>query len=515
MGANTEKRGITTGEKSFFRARTMNSNDTEEEKTSSNQPIVRILIVDDDEVICQQLERLYTHSGYLATIATSGEGALKRLEKEDIDLVVTDLKLPGISGIELTRRVQETYPDVPVIAITGYADIDNAVEVLKLGANDYIVKPFSAAAIQESTKIVLEKAHAFTEIRHLRRDLKNSHEFGGMLSKTPEMHRVFEIIRAVAATDMTVLVEGETGTGKELVARAVHYLSPRKKNPLVAINCAGLPETLLESELFGYERGAFTGADQSRAGKIELAHEGTLFLDEIESTSLSMQAKLLRVLEDKRVERLGSSKPVLIDMRVIAATNVSLEDMVSKGKMRSDFYFRINVVPIRILPLRQRREDIPLLVQDFLRHHPAARHKKITGVSRSAMNRLMQYHWLGNIRELQNVLERAIVLGSGRTIEKVELSATKIPEQESGKSISSPLSLSDWLREQERQYLIRQLETFGGKIGLAARSCGIGVRTLSRKLRFFGLDKKAFQCKPSDALVVNRNPLDEKRIRSS
>jgi DNA-binding NtrC family response regulator len=464
------------------------------ESHSLPEPIPHILVVDDDPLIRHQIERLYSHKGYNVALAATAEDALERLKAEDIDLVVTDIHLPGISGTELTERMQRLYPDVPVIVITGYADIGNAVEVLKLGANDYIVKPFSAAAIQESTQGVLEKARAFTEIRHLRRLLKDRYEFGGMLSKTTEMHRVFEVIRLVAGTDATVLVEGETGTGKELVASAIHHQSPRRNGPFVPINCAGFPETLLESELFGYERGAFTGANQSRLGKIELAHRGTLFLDEIESMPLSMQAKLLLVLQDQKVQRLGATRRTQIDMRVIAASNMPLEDLVSRGQMRSDFYYRINVVPIRLIPLRQRREDIPLLVQDFLRHHQVAVRKGITQVSRQAMDKFLQYAWLGNVRELHNVLERAIVLTTGRVIEKVDLPETRLATLDNGQGCApATLPLREWLAEQEKHYLLQQLEACGGKIGLTASVCGVDTKTLYRKMRSYGLDKKVFR----------------------
>ncbi len=458
------------------------------------QLVPRILVVDDDPAVRQQLERLYAHAGYEVAAVGSAEGALERLEVGDIDLVVTDIRMPGLSGIELTEKMQKLYPDVPVIVITGHADISSAVEVLKLGAADYIVKPFNAAAIQESTRLVLEKAWVFTELRHLRRSLKDRYEFGGILSRTPEMHRVFEIIRMVADTDVTVLVEGETGTGKELVADAIHYQSTRRQGPFVTINCAGVPETLLESELFGYERGAFTGADQSRPGKIELAHGGTLFLDEIESISLAMQAKLLLVLQDRMVQRLGGSRRTQVDMRVIAASNVPLEDLLARGQMRKDFYYRINVIPIRLIPLRQRREDIPLLVQDFLRHHPLAIRKGITGTSRKAMDRLIQYSWPGNVRELQNVLERAIVLASGRVIEQVDLPhAPASFVSGNGREGAPTLPLREWLNEQEKQYLLRQLEACRGKIGLTAKVCGVDVKTLYRKMRFHGLDKRNFR----------------------
>ena len=453
-----------------------------------------ILVVDDDPLVRQQLERLYSHAGYTVAVVNSGEEALERLEAGDIDLVVTDIWLPGLSGVELTQRMQERFADTPVIVITGHADIDNAVEVLKLGASDYIIKPFSAAAIQESTRVVLEKGRAMMELRHLRRVLKDRFEFGGMLSKTPEMHRVFEIIRVVSETEVTVLVEGETGTGKELVASAVHYQSSRRDGPFITINCGGVPETLLESELFGYERGAFTGADQARPGKIEMAHGGTLFLDEIESMSLAMQAKMLLVLQDRKVQRLGSTRKAQIDMRVIAASNVPLDDLVARGRMRSDFYYRINVVPIRLLPLRQRREDVPLLVQDFLRHHPVSIQKGRLGISRQALAQLMRHSWPGNVRELQNVLERGIVLTSGRVIERVDLpEAPAAPAASDGLQMRSALPLREWLDEQEKLYLIQQLEACGGKIGLTAKACGVDGKTLYRKMRFHAIDKRGFR----------------------
>ncbi len=464
-----------------------------ERNTSLEGPETQIIVVDDEPVICQQLERLYSHSGYSVTIANSADEALQRLENRNIDLVVTDIRLPGLSGIELTKRIQENHPDIPVIVITGYGDIDTAVEVLKLGASDYILKPFSAAAIQESTRAVLKKAQVNTDIRHLRSSINDQYKFEGMLSKSPEMHRVFEIIRSVSSTDITVLIEGETGTGKELVANAIHNQSPRQEGPFITINCAGIPESLLESELFGYERGAFTGADQARAGKIELAHGGTLFLDEIESMSPAMQAKLLCVLETKKVQRLGGSRTVQIDMRVVSASNVPVENLVAQGKMRSDFYYRIGVIVINLNPLCQRREDIPLLVHNFLNHHPVAASRQIREISTAAMKRLIEYHWPGNIRQLQNVLERAIVLTKGRSIEEIDLPNGAVAEQAEVKGISPTLPLRQWLNEQEKQYLLHQLVASGGKIGLTAKNCGMDVKTLYRKMRFHGLDKKGFQ----------------------
>jgi two-component system response regulator AtoC len=463
-----------------------------------------ILVIDDEVLLSQQLERLFLQRGFEVDCVHNAEDALTRLESGNIDLIVTDIFLPGQSGVELTRIAREAYPDVPIIVMTGFAEIGSAVEVLKLGASDYIVKPFSAAAIQESVENVLAKARVFVEIRHLRQNLKDRCEFGGMLSRTPEMHRVFEIIRMVSTTDMTVVVEGETGTGKELVASAIHHQGGRRKGPFVTINCAGLPDTLLESELFGYEKGAFTGADQARPGKIELAHGGTLFLDEIESMPLAMQAKLLLVLQNQRVQRLGSTRWSQIDMRVIAATNVPLKSLVDQGLMRSDFYYRINVIPIHLLPLRNRIDDLPLLVQDFIHHHPLAKQKGINGISRPVLNHLMRYDWPGNIREVHNVLERAIVMTKGRTIEEVETGDHAPLPQNYTPEVSADVSLDEWLKEQEKQFLIQRLQALGGRINLTAKSCGIDVKSLYRKMRFHGLDKKVF--KQQDATDSQETP---------
>jgi transcriptional regulator with PAS, ATPase and Fis domain len=297
----------------------------------------------------------------------------------------------------------------------------------------------------------------------------------------------------VSNMDVTVLVEGETGTGKELVAKAIHERSPRRGGKLVTINCAGVPETLLESELFGYERGAFTGAEQSRAGMIEVAHGGTLFLDEIESMSLSMQGKLLRVLEDKKVQRLGGNRSHKIDMRVIAASNVPAKELVAQGKMRGDFYYRINVMTIQLMPLRNRREDIPLLVQNFLHRHPFPVQKGVAAIAPKAMSQLMNYSWPGNIRELQNVLEKAVVLCTSSIMEKVDLPEPIQQSQRPQEKPSTSIPFSQWVREQEKKYLVQQLAAYQGRLEQTAAGSGMCVRTLFRKMRQYGLDKKQFR----------------------
>lgn len=455
-----------------------------------------VLVISTDSVVCEQLNRLYTQCAYIVAVMNCGESALQRLSEGSTDLVVTDVRLPDMDGIKFVEQIRESYSDVPVIVITGDRDIEIAVKVLRLGVFDYIGTPVSAEAVQESTRLALEKAQIFIELRHMRRTMKEDSEFLGMLSKTPEMHRVFETIRMVSNMDVTVLVEGETGTGKELVAKAIHERSPRRQGKLVTINCGALPEPLLESELFGYEKGAFTGADPARAGMIELAHGGTLFLDEIESMSLSMQAKLLRVLQDRKVQRLGGNRMYQVDMRVIAASNVPATDLVREGKMRMDFYYRINVILIQLIPLRQRRGDIPLLVQNFLQQHSFAVQKGITEISRKAMSQLMRYAWPGNVRELQNVLEKTVVLCNSPIIEKVVIPDGFSQAQANQEGFPGTIPYSQWIKDQEKTYLIQQLETFQGRVEETAANSGMCVRTLFRKMRLYGLNKKHFRPRP-------------------
>lgn len=473
----------------------------------------RILLINSDTMVCEQLQRLYSQCEYLVSVMQSGRDALEKIADGSTDLVVTDLHVPDLDGMKFVERIRKLHSDVPVIVLTGEKDIELAVKALKLGVSDYISMPFSADAVQESTRSALEKAQVFTELRHMRRGFAESFEFLGMLSKTPEMYRVFETIRMVSGMDVTVLVEGETGTGKELVAKAIHDRSARRDGKLVTINCSGVPEALLESELLGYERGAFTGADHSRAGMIELAHGGTLFLDEIESMSLSMQAKLLRVLEDRKVQRLGGNRKYDIDMRVIAATNVPAKELVAERKMRSDFYYRINVVSIQLMPLRQRRADIPLLVQNFLRKHPFAAQKGITEISRPAMSQLMHHSWPGNVRELQNVLERAVVLAPIPVIEKVDLLDEPPPPEVTRSNKSTGVTFVQWIREQEKAYLVKQLEAFHGSIDQASANSGICARTLFRKMRLYGLDKKQFRPQaPENSLPPEVSSLIENKV---
>jgi DNA-binding NtrC family response regulator len=357
-----------------------------------------VLIVEDHDRLREQLGHFYEQEGYRVTTAASGEQGLEKLAEEKFALVVSDVKMPGIDGFQLARYVREKYPDTDIILITAFGNIKQAVEAMKLGASDYITKPFQPEAIRIVSEKLIEKRRLLEEVRELRQKVLDEHNLENILSKSPKMLKVFDLIRALAETDSGVMITGETGTGKELVARAVHNLSRRKARQFVAINCGAFPDTLLESELFGYEKGAFTGAVQSRAGKIEIADGGTLFLDEIETMASPMQVKLLRVLQEREVERLGGNRKLKVDMRVIAATNVDLSVCLARGTLREDFYYRINVIPVQLPPLRERLEDLPLLINHILNKHPVAQEKQIRQVGPKVLDQMLAYHWPGNIR---------------------------------------------------------------------------------------------------------------------
>ena len=350
-----------------------------------------VLIVEDHDRLREQLGEFYEQEGFKVTTAACGEEGIEKLSQEKFAIIVSDVKMPGIDGFQLARHVREKYPDTDVILITAFGNIKQAVEAMKLGASDYITKPFQPEAIRIVSEKLIERQRLLEEVRELRQRVHEEHNLENILSKSPKMLKVFELIRSLAETDSGVMITGETGTGKELVARAIHNLSRRKNRQFVAINCGAFPDTLLESELFGYEKGAFTGAVQSRGGKIELADGGTLFLDEIEAMAAPMQVKLLRVLQEREVERLGGNRKVRIDMRVIAATNVDLSLCLARGTLREDFYYRINVIPIQLPPLRERLEDLPLLIEHILSRHPVAIERNIRQVAPKVLDQMLTY----------------------------------------------------------------------------------------------------------------------------
>jgi DNA-binding NtrC family response regulator len=447
----------------------------------------RILIVDDDPLIRGQLERLYLAHGYDVEAAATVDEALDKLNGAEFTIAVVDLKIPGSDGVTLTKEIRERWPNVDVIMITGYGSIKGAVEAIRQGAYDYITKPFEPDEILLATQKVLERRRLLDEIEYLRRQLSDRYTFANMISRDPVMLEVFSTIEMLASSDVTVVITGESGTGKELVARAIHFQGKRKAGRFVAINCAAVPEALLESELFGYERGAFTGAMQERVGKIEFASGGTLFLDEVESIPLPMQAKLLRVLEDRAVERLGSNRRISLDIRIVAASNQNLLQAVAAGTMREDFYYRINVVPVHLPPLRERIADVPLLVADFLRNSELARQKGINRVSERALAQLMGYAWPGNVRELLNVMERAVLRAKGDTIREIDLPGGEARVVARPDQSDFRMPLRQFLRAAERQYLIRVLNQYHGGIAPTARHAVMDQATVHRKIRLHGL----------------------------
>jgi DNA-binding NtrC family response regulator len=461
----------------------------------------RILIVDDDAFICRQLEEVYTSQRYVVASAQNATEAMRLLGEHEYALAVVDLKIPGTDGIGLIRDIKDRWPDLDVIMITGYASIKGAVEAIKQGASDYITKPFQKDEILLATEKVLEKRRLLDEINYLRSQLSDRYAFANMVSRNRVMHDIFETISVLAQNDATVLIFGESGTGKELAARAIHYQGKRKAGRFVAINCAAFPDTLLESELFGYERGAFTGAIHDRVGKLELSTGGTLFLDEIESISVNMQLKLLRVLEEREVEKLGSNRRIKINMRIICATNMDLAQLVAEGRMREDFYYRINVVPLRIPPLRERVEDIPLLVGEFLRNSEMAREKGINRLSNKALSQLMSYGWGGNVRELGNVIERAILRTSGPVIREVDLPGHGGLGREATNGAARPAAydyevpLKEYLRRAEKDYLQQVLRKYRGGINLSAKHALVDAATLHRKMKLYALRREDYRAR--------------------
>ena len=373
-------------------------------------PKPRILVVDDEPSMRDMLRIVLRRDGFEVLIADSGRQALEMLKREPVDLLLSDIRMPDVNGVDVLRGAKEINRDIVAIMMTAFASTDTAVEAMRLGAVDYFTKPFSMDELRLKVRRHLEASRLIQENVLLKRALNTSHAFSNIVGRSEPMLAVFRMIETIAKTNSTVLITGESGTGKDLGARAIHYNSLRREHPFVALNCGGVPETLLESELFGHMRGAFTGADQNKKGLIEVAERGTIFLDEIGEMTASMQVKLLRVLQDRRFRRLGATDEVQADIRVIAATNQDLQKMVSEGRFREDLFYRINVIPVHLPPLRERPEDIALLADHFLAKYAALMEKPVRGISHEARELLAAYHWPGNVRELENAIERAVAL---------------------------------------------------------------------------------------------------------
>src|SRR5687767_13605725 len=435
-------------------------------------------------------ERLSGH-GFDTVEAESGERAIELLHQFAFDIVITDLRMPGMDGTQVIEAARQRYPGIIAIVITGYGTVKDAVEAIKMGASDFITKPFQFDELMHVLHKALEQRRLTSENAYLRSQLEERYQFGGILGRSRPMQALFQMLETVARSNSTILITGETGTGKEVVARAIHHNSARRAHRFVALNCSAIPETLLEAELFGHVRGAFTGAVGARQGRFEQAHKGTLFLDEVGTMSVALQMKLLRALQEREFERVGDNQTIKVDVRVIAATNSELTRMVAEGSFREDLYYRLNVIPIHLPPLRDRRDDIPVLAQHFLeKFAPGAQIQ----ISQVAMRVLMAYPWPGNVRQLENAVERAVTLGGGRKeIDVVDLppEIQDVPQALSTPFVEFPddgLDLPAYLTSIERDLIRRSLERTGGNRNKAAELLRIKRTTLVEKLKRLGPD---------------------------
>ena len=441
----------------------------------------KILVVDDDLAMGEMCKELLKSKGYTSEVVTSGKEAIEKVSMDGLyTIVLTDLVMPDMDGIEVLKKIKQQNPQIDVVVMTSYGTVTNAVDAMKLGASDYITKPFKRDELIVVIEKILQMQRLEGEVDRLRLELGEKYTFGNIIGESAKIKKIFEIISNVSNTEANILIQGETGTGKELVARAIHYNSARKNYPFVKVDCAALTETLLESELFGHEKGAFTGAIKDRIGRFRTADHGTIFLDEIGNISLAVQAKLLRVLQDSEFEAVGGDKPIKVDVRIIAATNADLEGNVEKGLFRRDLFYRLNVIRIFLPPLRERTDDIPLLASHFLSIHNEKNRKTVEGISREAINKLMSYTWQGNIRELENVIERAVILCKGKVIEPADIplyqEKTGFPQGLSGKP------LQELMDQVERQIIINTLELTGTDKEKAAKVLQISRASLYNKL---------------------------------
>jgi DNA-binding NtrC family response regulator len=449
-------------------------------------PAVRTLLVEDEANMVRTLTKILERKGYLVDAAGTGEEALQRLSAASYDLVITDLNMPVMDGMQLLREMKHQQLDPVIIVLTGHGTIQSAVEAMKLGAGDYLIKPCHPDELLLVAARLLEMRQLRREVSHLRRQLREVERFGEIIGKSPRMQEIYQIIEAVSQNKSNVLLSGENGTGKELVARTIHAKGPLSAKPFLAINCGALSETLLESQLFGHRKGAFTGAIEDHEGVFQAADGGTLFLDEITEIPLPLQVKFLRAIQEKEVTPLGSTRPVRVDVRIIAATNRNLEDAVRDGTFRTDLFYRLNVVPIHLPPLRERREDIPLLVERFTEDFSRVYGVEPKRVTPAAMERIVQYAWPGNIRELQNAIERAFALSSEPEITLKDLPPAVLRAEEPGPeadSVIEPLPLE----EIEKRNIMAALQRTGGNKNEAARLLGIDRQRLYRKIEKYGL----------------------------
>jgi len=463
-----------------------------------------LLLVEDESALRETLAERLAESGFEVAQADSGEQAIEQLAEFAFDIVVTDLRLPGLDGTRVVEAALLRYPDIVGIIVTGYGTVKDAVEAIKRGATDFVTKPFQFDELLHALNSALEKRRLKAENAYLRSQLQERYKFDGLIGRSPAMRSLFQMLETVSTSASTILVTGETGTGKEVVARAIHHNSPRRAQRFVALNCGAIPETLLEAELFGHVRGAFTGAIGTRQGRLEQAHKGTLFMDEVGTMSAGMQMKLLRVLQEREFERIGDTHTTKVDVRVVAATNSDLQKMVAEGDFREDLFYRLNIIPIHLPPLRERKEDIPLLVQHFLKkfsvpetgavgakpgHSRAEPDGRSLSISQQATRCLMAYSWPGNVRQLENAIERAVALSGGRM--QIETSDLTPEIQQASHAAAAPdvnlpeggIDFDRYINRIEHDLIRRALEKTGGNKGQASKLLNLKRTTLVEKLK--------------------------------
>lgn len=441
----------------------------------------KLLLVDDDKNALDGLVKILTHDGYPVSGVLSGYEALNLLSRKNFDIIVTDMKLPGIGGLSLIHEIRKKEESVSIVVITAYSSVKTAVEAIKCGADDYLTKPINIEELRLVLEKIWERQRLIAQNRMLKEKLKDKYKSSGLVGNTPQMKQIFHMIADVAPSTASILILGETGTGKELVANAVHCQSDRACMPFVALHCAALSEGVLESELFGHEKGAFTGAVQARKGRFEMADGGTLFLDEVGEMSLKVQVKLLRVLEKGEFERVGGEKTLKVDVRLITATNRNLEKEVSEGRFREDLFYRLNVITIHLPSLRERKDDIPILSNFFVIKYTKKYKKEIKGFAPEAMGALCAYHWPGNVRELENVVERAIVLCKKNTISVEHLPGNVVPDKDDMSVIKIPVGIS--LKEAEKEIIQKTLQMTHGSKKEASKILGISNRKIEYKVK--------------------------------
>lgn len=450
----------------------------------------KILVVDDESEALDLMEELFVKNGYETITAEDGEQALESVYEHSPDIIVSDIIMPKMDGMELLERVRKDFPDIAMIMVTAHGTIETAVEAMKMGAKDYILKPFRLDEVLTKVHNLARMRSLERENHELRREVRKKYNFDKIIGKTAVMTEMFDRINAVAQTSSTVLIRGDNGTGKELIAHAIHYNSDRSKGPFVKVNCGVLSDSLLESELFGHVKGAYTGAIKDKMGRFELANGGTLFLDEIGDITPNMQIKLLRVLQEKEFERVGGNDTIKVDVRIIAATNRNLEEAILLKEFRQDLYYRLNVIPVLVPPLKDRKDDIPLLISHFINKFNAEFGKKIVGVDDAAMSALMNYEWPGNIRELENVLERATVLSRSEMLtmkdfpETIGMNNDKFPAVD----INEDDTLVELVEEFEKALILKALSDFGHNKLRTAEKLGIHRSTFMSKLKKYGIN---------------------------